>query len=190
MLSQTPEQLAVLNEEIPRIMDTVVKNDIAYWINHCGKKIERRLGLNSDDLVSRIREEVWKALLTHKPGPGQANIKTWVKKLIENRFNALMRQTKLKKYNSTEYFANVFTSGEVDQSQFIGEETGETFFERRHAFAKALGALDKSDQALLRALATGEDIKDIMAKTKQKRSEVINRINKMDELLKQSRSNG
>lgn len=186
MLSQTAEQRAGYDKQIEEIMKGLVRDTIDVHMHRFGGLIERKLGLTGDDLRNDVREQVWKALLTFR-NDGKVKLRTYVNRLIEYRFRVLLKQSGLKKYNSLEYFACVFTSTVVDQDHFVTEETGESFFERRTELKKDLAYLTTPDRAILAGLSLGHSIAELCEMTKRPRPEIIAAIGRIDLLLKKRR---
>lgn len=187
MLSQTPEQKAELNIKIADIMENLIPSHIESQIAIHGSSIERKLGLTEDDLTSIIREQVWKALLTHTP-TGGANIKTWVKKLIDNKFKSLIYQSTIKKYNLIEYGADdaLYSS---DSDVLTDENTSERLYElyeRRMAYKSKVKGLSEIDKAIYIDLIDGYGIAELMKRKGLNRTEIIQSIKRIDLIIKTS----
>ncbi len=180
MLSQTAEQKAELNLSIKHVMETLVPDKIEMHLAQCGDTLERKLGLMKDDLVNEIREQVWKALITWRPDGG-ANLKTYVKGIIDKRFIVLLKKSRGIKFNFIEHHADVF-AGVVEET--VTEETAETVFERRHEFMKHLACLGERDRRVLMGLVQGYLVTELIEHTGMSRVEVIRAVNRIDLLIK------
>jgi hypothetical protein len=132
-------------------MENLVASDIEIWIKRYSETFVRKLGLSEDDLLNDIREQVWKALLTFNP-TGGANFKTYVKRLIDYRFQTLLAKSSRKKYSCTDYFSDDFTG--LTENAYVTEETGETLFELRSHHMKNLETLFRAGNMIDDELAT------------------------------------
>lgn len=145
-----------MSRDIAEIFKTAVKPTIDYYMSKYAAIIENRIGMTADDVTNEMNVEIWKAVLSYCPNK-KANIKTYTKRLVKNRFKSLLRQSKLKKYNSLTYFSNVFESPGVDPNSFVDESTGESFFEKRNEFHKTMSYLSEPDRIILSGLMEGHD---------------------------------
>lgn len=184
MLSQTPEQKQELNKQIIHIMENVVPTHVECVVNQFGDILNSKLGMNEDDILNDIREQVWKALLNFSP-KGGASLKTYTKKLIDNRFKLLLSRSNSKKYSSLDYQADPFSN--IDTDMLITEETGETLYERRLEQYKILSELPQVNSMILQDLISGYDIQEMMRKNNMSRSDIIASINQIDLLVKEKR---
>lgn len=162
MRKQSPAQRSDFSDQIPYIMEHLVANDIELSIKKYSDTFSKKLGLTEDDLLNDIREQIWKALLTHDP-KGGANFKTYVKRLIDYRFQTLLAKSYRKKHSCTDYYADVFgdTLSGAEENTYITEETGETLFERRSHHMKNLetlfyaGVLEDDELATIKCRSCG-----------------------------------
>lgn len=186
MLAQTPEQLKQISAQIPDIMENLVRDNIEANLKVYAVTLENRLGLTKDDLLNDIREQLWKALITFNPHGG-ANLSTYCRRLIENRFGVLLKQAGRHKYTSVEYHANVFSSGIINEDQLVSEETGETIFERRHEFMKDLAHLNESDRILYSAIEQGHGLSELSKLTGKTVVEVTAAVKRIEILIRKRR---
>jgi len=187
MLAQSEEQRAEANERIKWVLETLVPDTVEVHLKKCSATLERKLGLMPDDLLNNIRVQIWKALLTYAES-NRTRLRTYVNKIIENEFKVLLRRASLKKYNSVEYYADVFTSTGIDQDHFFTEETGETIFERRTEFEKIEAMLSDVDRLILAGLSEGQTIAELTKLTQRSRIEIIGAINRIATVVKEYRS--
>lgn len=183
MKSQTTEQNALASGRIEEILNGDLKDTVKYFIGSFGKTFERKLGLTKDDLLNDVREQIWKGLLTHK-SDGKANLKTYLNKLIKNRFGVLHKRSTIKKYNSVDYYGDVFATTGIDEERLVTEETGESIFEQRQVIMQELGALSVSDRFIYADLIMGRSLDEITTLRKLPKIQVIATINKIDVMIK------
>lgn len=182
MLSQTREQKDKLNIDIDVLMSTTVKSTIEVFMSRYSKTIGEKLGLDADDLKNDMREQVWKGLITFSKN-GKANIRTYLNRLIENRFNLLISKCNIKKYKNIEYFSDIFESGHHTNENFITEETGETLYEKRERFIEFTTRLPHPYKEIYLDLTQGFSINELGKRHSLSRIETIAAINKLDIFL-------
>lgn len=160
-----------------------LKTTLKYHIGKYGKTFERKLGLTRDDLMNDMREQVWKGILTHSPSGG-ANLKTWLNKLISNRFLVLLKRSTIQKHNSIDYYGDVFSTTGIDENHLMTEETGETIFEKRQVIMQELESLSHEDKFIYADLILGRSIDEMVHLRKMQRMQVISAISRIDDLIK------
>lgn len=183
MLSQSKEQNEAAGLRIEDLLAGELKETLRHFIGKYGKTFERKLGLTRDDLMNDMREQVWKGLLTHSPNGG-ANLKTWLNKLINNRFLVLLRRSTIQKHNSIDYYGDVFSTTGIDDDSLITEETGETIFEKRQVIMQEIESLSYEDKFIYMDLILGKSLSEMVSQRKIPKMQVISAINRIDDLIK------
>ncbi len=166
-----------------------LRDTINHYIGKYWRTFERRLGITKDDLLNDIREQIWKGVLTHKPN-GKANLKTYLNRLINNRFLVLLKKSSIDKNNFLDYYGDLFSSTGIEEETLVTEETGETIFEKRQVIIQDMAALSDADKLVYVDLILGKSIQDIMTERKLPRIQVIGMINRIDEMIKRRLKNG
>lgn len=118
---------------------------------------ERKLGMNDDDILNDLREEVWKALLTFRPEAG-VKLTTYVNKLIHNRIYELYKKCTLKKHSHLDYFSDVFSIKTTNNEEFQTDETPQTIFEVRERWKQKLADRSHVDQLVISGVLSGMDL--------------------------------
>jgi DNA-directed RNA polymerase specialized sigma24 family protein len=183
MLNQSAEENLKASHDIERLLTKDLKDTVKHYVQKYGKTLERKLGLTKDDLLNDMREQIWKGLLTHNPN-GRANLKTYLNKLITNRFGVLYKRSTIQKYNTIQYYADVFTTSGIDEESLITEETGETVFERRQIVMQDQARLSKTDRLIYESLILGRNLEEMTQVHKLPRSMVIRAINRIDTMIR------
>jgi DNA-directed RNA polymerase specialized sigma24 family protein len=189
MQSQSATANAKHSVDIEHLIDTELKDTVAYFIGKYGKTCENKLGLTRDDLLNDIREQVWKGLLTHDKDK-RANLKTYLNRLIKNRFGVLLTRSTIPKYSNVDYFADVYTSTGIDEEHLITEDTGETVFERRQIIMQDMATLGPQDRWIYGDLLLGRSLDEMVNAHKLPRVKVIASINRIDDMIKRRARRG
>ncbi len=174
MLSQTAEQREVTGDEIERTLreNQRVKTTIKHFLKKYGNQFNNKLGLTEDDLMSEVRQEIWKGMLTWKKA-GKANVSTYLNALISYRFQELLDMSLAKK-RRVDYYADVFRSVSIDPQQTETHDTGESLFEHRQEIMSDCNALDNpAEQEIYLDLLTGFSIAEMMSRHSLTRVEVV-----------------
>lgn len=182
MLNQTPAQNADANLRIEVLLTGELKDTIKYHLGKYGKTFERKLGLTRDDLLNDMREQIWKGLLTHSPSGG-ANLKTWLNRLISNRFLVLLKRSTIQKHNSVDYYGDVFSTTGIDDETLMTEETGETIFEKRQIIAQEFESLNKEEKLIYFDMTQGRGLSEMVEKRKMSPLKVTGMINKLSAMI-------
>lgn len=185
--NQTEEKRIQFSLDIDKIINVEMKSTVKHYVDKYSKTFERKLGLTKDDLVNDIREQVWKALLTHQENR-EAGLKTYVTTIIKNRFLVLLDRSNLKKHNSVDYYPNTASLSDVGKEHLETEETGETILEMRQEYVKHLVTLTKLERVIYQDLVLGFTLNEMVRKNKMSLSDVITSIKKIDDSLKKIRS--
>ena len=186
MLEQTAEQRVKNSEDIERLLETDLKATIESMYSKYGEAFDHKLGMSKDDIINDMRIQIWKGLLNFRP-ERNVRLKTYLDNLVKNRFNTFRRRASLKKYNSVDYFKNVFSHDGVDQEHFKTEETGETILERRQELMKDLVSLTDGERRILSDLILGFTLDEMVQRNKLQLSEVISSINRIDARVRKRR---
>lgn len=183
MKEQSAEERTQSSLDIEHLLNNVVNKQVADYMDKFGDTIERKLGMTEDDLLNDMREQIWKGLLTHKKS-GQANLKTYLNTIIKNRFLLLYNRSTLKKYNSVDYYAAPHGASGIDSEYTETEETGETLMEKRQEFMRNLVLLSNRDREVLKDLALGYGLDEMVERTGLSRVEVTSSINRIEEMAR------
>lgn len=174
-------------------MDNELSDTIAFHMRKNGKVLEAKLGMMEDDVLSDVREQIWKGLLSFNEN-GEANLKTFLCFILGNRFKTLARRSGLTKYNCVQYYADVFSSGAIDKSEMVTEETGEAIYEARQQLAVYLTLLTETDREIYSFLLQGYSLNEMVAKHNQlnpatpvTRVSITAAINRVQETVKHQR---
>lgn len=164
-------------------MKTDLRDTVSTYVSKYSKTLDNKLGLTKEDLLNDIREQIWKGLLTHNPD-GAANLKTYLNTLIKNRFGVLFKRSKIKKNNMVQYYADLYSSGSIDDEYLITEETGETIFMRRQIIMEDQLNLHPQDRLVYEDLLIGRNLEEMAKAHNLPRSRIISSINRIDEVIK------
>lgn len=169
---------------------------IAFHIRKYGATFEEKLGLSQDDLVNDAREQIWKGLLSHDIN-GAANLKTFLSFILMNRFRDLARKASLPKYNSVQYYADVFLVSASEEGAMLTEETGESIYEARQQLAIYLTLLTEVDREIYTYLLQGYSLAEMVQahnkahpKSPVTRVSIIAGINRVQDAVTQRRKSG
>lgn len=189
MLEQTPDQRAKNSIDIEKLLQNDLKATIESLYSKYGEAFDHKLGMSKDDIINDMRIQIWKGLLNFKP-ERNVRLKTYLDNLVKNRFNTFRRRASLKKYNSVDYFKNVFNQDGVTQEHFQTEETGETILERRQELMGDLVLLTDTERKVLSDLILGFTLDEMVKRNALQLREVIACINRIDSRLKERRLRG
>lgn len=174
-------------------MEGELADTIAFFLRKYGKSLDAKLGMMEDDVLNDVREQIWKGLLSFDKN-GAANLKTFLSFLLTNRFRTLARRAGLTKYNCVQYYADIFTSGAVDKSDMITEETGEAIYEARQQLAVYLTLMTEMDRDIYAYLLQGYSLTEMVADHNKKnpkhlvtRISITMQINRVQEIVKAQR---
>ena len=182
MEQQTVEQNTVSSVEIESILTNEMESTINYFIGKYGSALDRALGMEKDDIVNDMREQIWKGLLTHKVS-GTANRKTYMNKLVTNRFNTLLERSRKKKYTSLEYHSDVWETGGGDPEYTETEETPESLLLLREAVMQDCFHMSDTEQEIYMYLKMGASLREMEKQQSMTRQELIAIIGRIDSLL-------
>lgn len=183
MQGQTKEQNAVASAEIEKILKTELRDVINYYVGKYGRTLERKLGLRKEDLMNDMREQIWKGLLTHDPKKSAAR-KSYIYGLIKNRFNTLLERSNKRKYNSVEYFADIWATTGIAREYRETDETPETVFELREAMMRETYSLTAFERVVYFDLVCGRSLAEMAKRHQVDRVIVISAVNRIDRLLR------
>lgn len=162
MRAQTPEQVAQLSIDIEKMLTVDIKSDLRYYLKRYSKILGERLGMNEDDIINDVREQIWKALITWKPN-GKANKKTYCLSIVSRRFYTLLKKTDAEKNNMVLYYADVFSSVEANaDTEGAHQDSGEVLMMRREESLKDLQTLNELEQVVYPALLQGCSVSEII----------------------------
>jgi DNA-directed RNA polymerase specialized sigma24 family protein len=181
MLDQSAPERQRASNEIERLIKEDLRETVATYLRKYSGTLEQKLGLDKGDLLNDIREQIWKGLLTHRP-EGGANLKTYLNTLIKNRFGVLFKRSKIKKNNMVSYYADVYSSVDVQEEHMVTEETGETVFMRRQIVSQYLAQLSEVDRGVYQELILGKRLEEMVKSLSLPRPLVIASINRIADL--------
>lgn len=182
MLNQSAEQNAASSIRIEQILTTDLKGTISHYLKKYGPLFDKRLGLTRDDILNDMREQIWKALITHDPTKS-AGLRTYLSTLVTNRFRVLLRRSSIPKYTCIDYYGDIYESAGIDEETLITDETGETLFERRQTASSIIRELEGTDAwCIFGDLLLGCDLEEMMTRNKMTRVQVTAAILKIDAL--------
>ncbi len=165
-------------------MTVEYKEAISGYLKKYGQNFDRKLGMTKDDVLSEIREGIWKGLATYDPTK-RANKRTYLNNIIKNRMGVLLQRCSIRKYNSVDYFADVWTQEGIDREYTTTDETPESIFSRRELLMKVNFALSAFDRAVNVDLQEGRGLEEMEHIHQVPRSEIIGSIRRIEALKRQ-----
>jgi hypothetical protein len=186
LLKQSPQDNARLSIEIKHWMEVEYKEAIASYIRKYGQIFERRLGMTRDDMLNDFREQIWKGLVTYDPAK-KANKRTYLNNVMKNRIGVLLRRTSITKYNSIDYYADIWSTPGVESENLETNDTPESIFAYREILMKVNYSLSAFDKLVNADLIEGRSLEEMEKRHRVPRSEIIGAIKRI-ELLKRDLS--
>lgn len=162
-------------------MEVEYRDAIASYLKKYGQAFERRLGLTRDDILNDIREQIWKGLVTYDPSR-KANKRTYLNNVLKNRMGVLLKRTSIKKYNSVDYYADVWGTPGIDPEYQETQETPESIFAHRELLMKINFYLSPFDRLVNADLIEGRGLEEMEAIHQVPRSEIIGSIKRIEAL--------
>jgi DNA-directed RNA polymerase specialized sigma24 family protein len=184
LLSLSPADNANLGLEIEHWVNVEYKEAIAGYLKKFGPSFERKLGMDKDDVVAEIREQIWKGLATYNPSKG-ANKRTYLNNIIKNRMGVLLKRCSITKYNSIDYFADVFSTTGVAREYLETDETPESIYAHRELLVKVNFRLNAFDRIINSDLLEGRSLEEMEQLHGRPRSEIIGSIKRIDALKRE-----
>jgi DNA-directed RNA polymerase specialized sigma24 family protein len=182
MLAQDEQAKLVASAQIEEWMKGELSSTIRHYIRKYGATFDRKLGLAKEDLENEIRMEIWKGILSYNKS--KAKLKTYLNRLIHNRFLTLYARSELGKNNMVDYFADVFATERVCESDKVTYENAESILEQRESVMEGLmGLQSELEFAIVRDLIVGETLTSMEQKHKVPRAVVIAAITKIEKLI-------
>lgn len=174
--------------EIERLLRNELKDTISFWTKKFANTFARHLGLTRADIMNEMRERIWKGLLTYDKSKG-ANVKTYMNRIIENRFKELAKRCEAPKYKNLTHFADVYASTGFD-AHLVSEDTPESVFEQREELMIRLASLNQfeSDRVVLMHLAMGHGLDDMEEATGLSRPIIVGAVKRIDAMLRLRRA--
>lgn len=151
-------------------MNNELKSTIDFNLIKYGPLIERRKGLDRGDLLSEVRECIWKGLVTFKSN-GTANIKTYLNHCVNNRFKTLARLSQTRKATSLDYHENVYeTAGVSEEATY---DNGESHYASVEQSERTLVELPAFERMIFGDILQGRTLEEIGTNHTLPRSKVI-----------------
>ena len=186
MKQQTQEQNQVSAETIELWLKGELSATVKHYIRKYGATLEKKLGLSNDDLENEARFEIWKGLLTYNKS--KAKLKTYLNKLVHNRFMTLYKKSSLPKNNMVDDYADVFASEPEAESEMVTADNAESLMEKREVIADVLDHLDGDlELAVLRGLLMGDSLSAMSRENNVATPLVVMVVNKIVKLMKERR---
>jgi hypothetical protein len=142
-------------------MEGILEPTITFHINKYAKNLGEKLGMDEDDLLNDVREQIWKGLLSHdKSKP--ASEYTYLSFIIANRFKTLAKRSSLPKHNCVQYYADVYSASGIEEEDLIDNTTGEALLEARQQLAIYLSLLNETDREIYGFLVHGYSLDEMV----------------------------